>query len=523
MFKHTSLSTATVLALCPAGWAQADITADDVFQNMRAYAQAFGASFIADVDNTATGLTLSDASIALTLSVPPQLTDGTDLGNISATMALPDFALTNNSDGTVTVATVESGTFSATLEIPEMEALILPMTFQSKNVITIASGTPGNVTYDYSADSVDMQAAFEIPAQLAEDLDAAPQVNIAVTQENTAGTVTVAEGDVITVTGGANIGHSTQFVETRQMGGDVQSSTNTSIRDQVSTVALKMPTGDVSLFNLAKALRDGLSLNATIAYGNYAQTETVSITSELGTETKVSTGASTTTIALDTAGLHMDGSAKDAEISVEMPFVVPVPMTFAIDTVEIGMQLPLLKTEDFATFAYSTTLKDFTMGDSLWSMFDPAGQLYRDPAQFDIDLTGSLKHNVEWLDILSLEGAMETLTSLPVMPEDVSVNALSLSAADARVDAKGAFSFDGTDMVTYPGMPRPDGAVTVDFQGLNRLMDTLTNMGLLPEDQVMGVRMMLGGFTKPVGEDHLTSTIEMTPEGHVTANGQRIK
>jgi hypothetical protein len=36
-------------------------------------------------------------------------------------------------------------------------------------------------------------------------------------------------------------------------------------------------------------------------------------------------------------------------------------------------------------------------------------------------------------------------------------------------------------------------------------------------------RMMLGMFATPVGDDMLTSTIEVNAEGHVLANGQRLR
>jgi hypothetical protein len=58
---------------------------------------------------------------------------------------------------------------------------------------------------------------------------------------------------------------------------------------------------------------------------------------------------------------------------------------------------------------------------------------------------------------------------------------------------------------------------------VNGLIDTLSTMGLLPTDQVMGARMMLGLFTVPVGDDELTSTIEVNAEGHILANGQRLQ
>ena len=49
-------------------------------------------------------------------------------------------------------------------------------------------------------------------------------------------------------------------------------------------------------------------------------------------------------------------------------------------------------------------------------------------------------------------------------------------------------------------------------------------MGLLPEDQAMGARMMMGLLAVP-GEapDTLNSKIEINEQGHVLANGQRIQ
>jgi hypothetical protein len=55
-------------------------------------------------------------------------------------------------------------------------------------------------------------------------------------------------------------------------------------------------------------------------------------------------------------------------------------------------------------------------------------------------------------------------------------------------------------------------------------LDKLVLMGLLPEEQAMGARMMMGLFAVPGGaEDTLTSKIEINDEGHVLANGQRIQ
>ncbi len=63
-------------------------------------------------------------------------------------------------------------------------------------------------------------------------------------------------------------------------------------------------------------------------------------------------------------------------------------------------------------------------------------------------------------------------------------------------------------------------------QGANGLMDTLVKLGLLSDQDMMGARMMMGMVAKPdpeAGEDVLRSRIDLTDEGHVLANGMRLK
>ena len=55
------------------------------------------------------------------------------------------------------------------------------------------------------------------------------------------------------------------------------------------------------------------------------------------------------------------------------------------------------------------------------------------------------------------------------------------------------------------------------------LFDRLATVGLLPDEQLMGFRMMLGMFADVVGDDHLVSEVEITPAGQILLNGQRLR
>jgi hypothetical protein len=72
-------------------------------------------------------------------------------------------------------------------------------------------------------------------------------------------------------------------------------------------------------------------------------------------------------------------------------------------------------------------------------------------------------------------------------------------------------------------MPRPQGSLDLQAKGVNGLLDKLQAMGLVPEDQMMGARMMLGMFATVVGDDELTSKLEVNEAGGVLVNGQQIR
>jgi hypothetical protein len=106
----------------------------------------------------------------------------------------------------------------------------------------------------------------------------------------------------------------------------------------------------------------------------------------------------------------------------------------------------------------------------------------------------------------------------------MNLNSLVLSLAGAELTGEGAFTFNNEDLESFGGMPAPTGAMDLKLVGGNGLLDKLVAMGFVPEDQALGARMMMGLFAVPgEGEDTLTSKIEVTEDGQVLANGQRLK
>jgi hypothetical protein len=112
---------------------------------------------------------------------------------------------------------------------------------------------------------------------------------------------------------------------------------------------------------------------------------------------------------------------------------------------------------------------------------------------------------------------------LPFELNTLSLDTLNVSAAGAAITGAGDFTFDPTDTQTFAPMPRPEGEVAIKVNGLNQLIDNLIAMGLVPEEEVMGPRMMIGMFAQTTGDDQLETALEVNGEGHVLVNGQRVK
>jgi len=185
--------------------------------------------------------------------------------------------------------------------------------------------------------------------------------------------------------------------------------------------------------------------------------------------------------------------------------------------------MPVTQNDQEQDFAFGFKMGDFTMSDMIWGIFDPAAQLPRDPATVAIDLTGKVNLLFDLLDTKQMT-AVESGEIAPGELNAVTLNNITVSAVGAALTGSGDFTFDNSDLETFDGMPAPTGAIDLKLVGGNGLLDKLVAMGMLPEDQAMGARMMMGLFAVAgAGEDTLTSKIEVNDQGHVMANGQRLK
>jgi hypothetical protein len=106
----------------------------------------------------------------------------------------------------------------------------------------------------------------------------------------------------------------------------------------------------------------------------------------------------------------------------------------------------------------------------------------------------------------------------PFEVSEATINSLLLKAVGVELAGSGKVTFDNT-----AGAMKPIGAIDLSLTGANALMDKLVKMGFVPQDQIMGAKMMLGLFAVPTGDDALASKIEFKDDGGIYANGQRLQ
>jgi len=186
----------------------------------------------------------------------------------------------------------------------------------------------------------------------------------------------------------------------------------------------------------------------------------------------------------------------------------------------VKLDIPVAQSDEEQDFSFIFNMSDFTISDMIWSMFDPGSVLPRDPATVAVDLSGKAKVLANILD----PEVAENLDSPPGEVSALSINQLLVSAAGSKLSGTGDFTFDNSDLASFDGMPAPTGVANLKLNGANGLMDKLIQMGLMSDSDAMGARMMMGMLAVPGnGEDNLVSKIEINDEGHILANGQRIK
>jgi hypothetical protein len=472
--------------------ANADVTAKEVWQGILQYYSGTGA----------TVTTESEAMAGDTLVITGAEIEAGG-GDSRFSLRVPELRFRETGDGKVEVAVADTITGRISSPGGTLAAAGTGIEIVTTDLKVVVSGTAGDMTYDYRA----------------------PALVVSTMGAHVAGQE-ISPSVIVTMAGGSGktriTGTTTQVIDsdavfettTFELAKPAANDEAGAMRTTGTFSNLRMVTGmqipdDVDLGDLAKAIPAGyrIDVRAEFASGNV----NVDITEASGT-TNVQSGLADgrVVLSLSQGGMGSEIRTGASRAVVQVP-ALPVPAEIGLDALSMKFSMPVTTQGEAGPFTVAQRIGGLTLSDGIWAMFDPGAVLPHDPMTFALDITGTMR----LADGVFASRPPGDSGRVPAEFETLSLNELKLSALGADVMGKGAARIvnDGPE-------PRPVGAADFEIKGLNGLFDRLVAMSLMPQDQAMGMRMMMAMFTVPTGEDSATSRIEADEAGDVRVNGQ---
>lgn len=496
----TLITTASAAALLVGTTAMADVTALQVWEDWKKNLSIYGDDAVTIGSETTLGGTVTIADVGIDFS------DSTN----TITADLGTMIFTEQGDGTVRVTMTTDMPMSVT---PKNGRGGAQMNITNSGLLIIASGVPGAMNYDVKADQYGLRMGELIDEDgTVVDGDIYVAVNNLSGQYNTSGDA-MREIDYNVQAGSVDL--LIDIAEDKSGNAIVMSGKMNDIAGSASVI---MPEG-MNMSTPETMFVEGVGFTGDYVIGsaNYIFDFEADGSKAAGS---ASMGTGRVDMALDDAGVSYDTLARDVAINVQSDDL-PFPINIGLSEYGVGLTMPLTKSEDLSDFGFSLNMTDLSVNDEIWMLGDPSGQLSHDPATIKLDLSGKAKVFVNFMDPVAVEEM--AMDGAPGELHALNLNDLQLKIAGALLTGTGGFTFDNAVQSMIPGLPQPEGEITLNLTGANKLIDSLVAMGLLPEDQAMMGRMMMGMFARTVGDDQLSSTIEINAQGHILANGQRIQ
>ncbi len=506
------LRTVSLLLALPATLvghaAWADLTPAQVWGDWRQYMESMG--YTVEAQESAQGDDLTVSDVTMRMQMPE------DGGAFSMSMGTLTFVQGDNGAVDIRMPDKMPMTIDIAPEEPEDKPVSMVLTYGQTGHTLTASGSPDALQYDYAADTISLALAG---LKVGDESYSEEQAKFNLTGSGLSSRTEMKVGELRSYAQSGQI-ENLQF--------DVVMNTP----EEPATLAMKAGLAQISFTgggdlptlddasDMAAMMRAGMAFEGGFSAG--AGNADVKVSDPENGDfglVSSSTGAKLN-FRMGQGGMVYDGAKQGIAVDVtaaEMPF----PIKFSMAETGFNLKIPMMKSDEPQDFAFGVTLDQFKMSDMIWGIFDPTAKLPRDPATLVVDLTGKAK---VLFDMMDPEAATNMDESEPGEIHALTVNKLALDAAGAEFAATGDLTFDNDDTETVPGMPKPVGALDMSLVGGIALMEKLVSLGLLPQEQALGARMMIGLFTVPgEGEDSLKTKIEFTEEGGILANGQQIK
>lgn len=538
--------------------ALADLTAEEVLANHLNLLGGYGL-----LEMVTTGTTQGPTGLTVEGFVGSYSDEDT-----SIEIRTPGMVLTEAADGSVDITYADALPITIHADPAHEDPVTVTLTLQSEGLTHRVSGEVGNITHDIAFDTMSIGDFTVDPPEAAEELNLAGDIAIAgfkttihmddgdpvrrsvdlsiaeVIQKITAvvptdieldtpGTTYETEGKgdfvfdfaltnlstIVTYVGGEVPRHSARLSI-----GHLHLDQSSTLPDEEGAIDGSATMTDFALSyeammsiegfetELLQSLLDGQHISGALNYGAMAYDFDID-TPDGAMATALVSGASQNRFSFSEHGLTFYSDSVDLDARIGLPPIPDIPVTefgYAIKRGFADLSVPLTPSEDPQPFHLRFAYEGLSVDDDLWNLFDPEARIPRDPADLAFDLEGTT---------VLFDDPFTADAEPPLRDTEATLNSLRLSLAGAELT--GAGKAKDTSAL---GIPAGVGELDMTLTGFNTLLDTLVDMGLLPNEQAMGARMGLGLIARPGdGEDTLVSKIEVNEEGQIFANGQRIK
>ena len=504
MTRLLAASTAIALVFTATG-AMAAVTPEEVWESWQAMSTSAGQELT--VGSAArNGDTLEVTGVVITYK--------DELGStFSVTMDKLNFK--DNGDGTVAVTMSDSYPMDMAFAPSEEGPSSIKLTVNQPGMTITAGGSAEATKYDFNAPTVSV-TLNEVKDEDGKVLDTKATLTLT---ETVASYLVTRAGETTSLDSSfATKGMALDLSGSGDMAEGGGSGTVTVSLSDLSGSTRGNFLGAEIMANMATALNSGFTTDSTFSFG--AMSINADITDASG-PTKFAGTASGAgfVLAVDKTRVNYGSSLTGASFTVSGPEIPFPEVTFGFGETAFNVLMPASKSDTPQDFAFLTKLVDLTVSEDIWGLFDPGATLSREPATFILDAKGTGRWLADIMDPAYQSEGMEPPGEL----NSLDLTQLLVKAAGAEVGASGGLTFDNTDLESFDGLPAPTGQINVTIKGVNKLIDNLIAMGLLPDDQAMGFRMMLGMFTRPgAAADEVTSLIEFK-DGGLFANGQQLQ
>lgn len=206
--------------------------------------------------------------------------------------------------------------------------------------------------------------------------------------------------------------------------------------------------------------------------------------------------------------------ARAARASVIAPRLPLETVGFTAEEAEFVTRLPTAAQDAGAMpFGLDLALRGLLPGTDLHRLLDPSGAYPLRPGALAFEISGRMRAGAAGAAQAPAPGRIESLR----------LRNLLVDFEGARLSGRGDLAFSAPPAAPPAAGVRPEGKVELELDGGDALLQKLGQAGLIAENQVMGLRMMLAMFTVPgTTPDSMRAEIEFTPEGRVLANGQPL-